>query len=430
MENSSNTNNQTYKITTIQPKIKMKQSTYSNLLMTVICLAGGATAAQPPLADLPAPHVLFLAQTGPTTTATQSQPGAGQFPRNRFWPPQAAATPPATDPAGTPSNTEGSTAFPPAPDAPLDSSAAAGYAGGGAGVGVGTAGGFSGMTGSLGSYSIVPPPAERGESGSLVIPVTETDPEALASSEEDLTIMGRILEKALDQNAEEEQRQAMGIRLFSMPESGRVKNMEIEGFGAVFLLNVNFPLAGPAVKPGESQTNDASNSTWDEAKRELYGPPPGTQGDPFSAAAYPREEYNPKRVEKLKETLLDAVKNASNMSSLKPNETVNIVVTGGVVDGPGYERNVSNGFTRRYSAGTAASSVAGNPHLGQRLAHVIQRVGHSGASMLTIRVKKSDIDSYAKGKLSRDEFRGKATVLTYFNSALTPPVQGQVIQVK
>ncbi len=137
-------------------------------------------------------------------------------------------------------------------------------------------------------------------------------------------------------------------------------------------------------------------------------------------------------MEKLKETLLDAVKNASNMRSLKPDEIVSIVVSGGAVDGPGYERNVSNGFTRRQSwPGAATSSVAGNPHLGRRLAmHVIQRVGHSGASMLTIRVKKSDIDSLANGKLGRDEFREKATVLTYFNSAMAPPVQNQIIQVK
>ena len=43
----------------------------------------------------------------------------------------------------------------------------------------------------------------------------------------------------------------------------------------------------------------------------------------------------------------------------------------------------------------------------------------SGESVLTIRVKKSDIDSFAKGKLTRDEFHGKATLLTYFTTSTT-----------
>ena len=126
----------------------------------------------------------------------------------------------------------------------------------------------------------------------------------------------------------------VGIRLLPISGSGGVKNLEIDGFGAVFLLNVNFPLVGPVAKPSEGVTNEVSNSTWDEARRELYGPPPGAENDAF---VEPREEYDSKRVEKLKGTLLEALKNASNMRNLKPNETVTVVVTGGGVGGPAYD---------------------------------------------------------------------------------------------
>ena len=39
--------------------------------------------------------------------------------------------------------------------------------------------------------------------------------------------------------------------------------------------------------------------------------------------------------------------------------------------------------------------------------------GNSHESVLTIRAKKSDIDSFAKGKLNLEEFRNKAAILLY-----------------
>jgi hypothetical protein len=39
--------------------------------------------------------------------------------------------------------------------------------------------------------------------------------------------------------------------------------------------------------------------------------------------------------------------------------------------------------------------------------------GGSAESVLTIRVKKSDIDAFAKGKSNLDDFRKRATVLIY-----------------
>jgi hypothetical protein len=39
--------------------------------------------------------------------------------------------------------------------------------------------------------------------------------------------------------------------------------------------------------------------------------------------------------------------------------------------------------------------------------------GASGATVLTIRAKKSDIDTFAKGELDYEQFRPKVQIFTY-----------------
>ncbi|MDB6067573.1 MAG: hypothetical protein JWR26_3781 [Pedosphaera sp.] len=248
---------------------------------------------------------------------------------------------------------------------------------------------------------------------SLVIRFTETDPKSIATAEEDLNIMGRILEKAISQKVEDEQRHAMGIKVVSVFGPGSARNLQIEGQGAIFMLNVNFPLAGPAGNTNESATNEPSSSTWDEAKREVYGQPSGREGDPF-AGAFPREEFDPKRVENLKNSLLEALKNASNMHSLKPDETVTVVVTSEAGE-PGF--GVTRGMTLRSSGGNFSYGMGGGGGgaFGKTTSNVKKnrRPDAPSASVMTIRAKKSDIDLFAKGKLALDDFRKKANVSIY-----------------
>ncbi|MDB6021402.1 MAG: hypothetical protein JWQ04_1259 [Pedosphaera sp.] len=274
------------------------------------------------------------------------------------------------------------------------------------------------------SYSIAGSPrAER----SLVIRTTEADPKTLAAAEEDLNIMGRILEKAASHGSDEERQQAMGIRLFTKGGPLGAKNLQIEGYGAIFMLHVDFPLVGPTTKPEEGAGTEPSNSTWDEAKRELYGQPPGGERDPF-AASNPKEDYDPKRVEKLKDSLLDALKNAANMHSLKSDESVTVVVTSGG-DGSvgrafGYQQKLMSlnragavsGMSGGGGWGGGGGGFSSTPPGGGEAVTVgkhFQKTDGTGSSTMTIRAKKSDIDSFANGKLTLEEFRNQAKVLVY-----------------
>src|SRR5437867_2903400 len=115
----------------------------------------------------------------------------------------------------------------------------------------------------------------RGRGGpgrTLVIRTTHTDPKAQANLEEDLAVMSRILDKTLDQKlTEDHQQRAMGIDVFFAPGSSPIRSLYLEGYGALFLMSVNFPLLPPPDKPESTKEKSDTDSTWEEAKRELYG---------------------------------------------------------------------------------------------------------------------------------------------------------------
>lgn len=271
--------------------------------------------------------------------------------------------------------------------------------------------------------------------GTLVIRTSDPDANALANAQEDLNIMGRILEKAVAQKAEDDQPQAMGIRLLTLAGHPSLRNLQIEGFGDIFFLNVNFPLVGPARSTGNNDEKQPSNSTWDEAKRELYGPAPGAEGFNESSS---KEAYDPKQVEKLKDIVLQALKNATNIRSLKLDESVMVVVNGG--NGGGWSelgmalkqknrfRSAPAGLAGSAGGGFGTGGAGGTPPqpgytmLTQRHVHVM-----SDGSVLTIRSKKSDIDAFASGKLDLDEFRNKVKIVAYPTLVGTNPDQPGLI---
>jgi hypothetical protein len=237
-----------------------------------------------------------------------------------------------------------------------------------------------------------------GEGTSLVIRSSETDPKNLSAVEEDLNVMSRILAKAAEAR-ENSPEKAMGIRLSSFGEG--VKNLHIDGYGDIFLLKVNFPLSGPPDETATTEAKEPANSTWEQAKRELYGPHGG--GSPFEewqteTVNKPRESYNPKRVERLKDSLLEALKNAANIRSLKDDDVVTVVVTSGEA---GHNTFVNKAMVE------AGLTVA----RGGEVEH--GKPANHQKSTLTLRAKKSDIDAFAHEKTNLDAFRKKVAIALY-----------------
>ena len=228
-----------------------------------------------------------------------------------------------------------------------------------------------------------------------------------------MSVMARILEKAANDKGKKSEHEAMGIGVFGMAGSGTPRNLYLDGFGALFFLNVNFPLLPPATKEQASESKTETDSEWEKTKNELYRPPnPGSDFSfnftPFDSGSYvyttggPAEEYDEDKVTQLKENLAAALKNASHIRRLKGDDTVTVIVTG---------RNPGSGakvVTRHSQNGSSASSSSSSSSWST------SRSGSQPpAARLLLRAKRSDIESFQKDKLSPEDFRKKVTMFVY-----------------
>jgi hypothetical protein len=224
----------------------------------------------------------------------------------------------------------------------------------------------------------------------LVIRSTEPDPKNQAALEEDLAVMSHILTKSLEElpGGPGNPNKIMGIDVVFSPNAAPLRSLYLENYGAVFLLNVNFPLIAPPEKHIDEKP--AGDSAWDEARQELYGQRGQGGGEPA-------EDYNQDKVDKLKDILMETLKNATNIRGLAPEEFVTIWVCGGNSSGHSRTRAIKNN-----SPGTLGGNImiADQPSAGRR-------------TVLTLRAKKSEIDSYAKGKLSPEDFRKHVRLIAY-----------------
>jgi len=128
------------------------------------------------------------------------------------------------------------------------------------------------------------------------------------------------------------------------------------------------------------------------------------------------EEYDKDKVQRLKDSLTDALKSASNIRNLKGDQTVTVVVT---TSSPSlYVHEVRNVIEREAGRGGEGGRGGGEGGRGGNRVYVGQsapgdHIENRSASRLLIQAKKSDIDSFAKGKLTSDAFRDKTKIQIY-----------------
>jgi hypothetical protein len=227
-----------------------------------------------------------------------------------------------------------------------------------------------------------------GGNKSLLVHWSDLDSKDEAGLEEDLAVMSHILEKAAGARpgATRQANYAMGIDVVFGVAPSPVRSLYLEGYGALFTLNVGFPLLPPP-KAEAPKPNTATDSAWEEAREELYGGPGETK-----AIAQPGEEYDEAKVSKLKDSLVEALKNASNIRGLKADDSITICVLGGA------------------SAVPVRVKAPPNVRLG---AMILDSAPSVRGTILTLHVKKSDADAFAKDKTTLEEFRKKVKVSTY-----------------
>jgi hypothetical protein len=252
----------------------------------------------------------------------------------------------------------------------------------------------------LNDFAGLPRSAKTGRT--LVVQTSAPDANAIADAEEDLSVMALILRKATGDSRGDDKRMAMGIEVFG--SSSGARNMYVEGYGALFLLGVRFPLIAPPDKALEGKAKNEPKSEWDDALDEYRR----GERDSFelqlettwrAAGKIAGEEYDAEKVEELKTELLGALKNATHIRALKPDEFVTVVIQGAEAVRIEKIRGGGGGGTRAGATLKLSSS---------------RRDSARGETVMTVRVKKSDVDSYAKGNLDPAGFRKKAAIQTYF----------------
>ncbi len=239
----------------------------------------------------------------------------------------------------------------------------------------------------------------------LVIPTSEMKAEELVTIVEDMTVMARIFDKQLGQ----EQPRHMWFSGDIFGQSNRpAENIYLQGYGALFLKKVNFPLSPTAaVQEEEVKTKkerEEVDPVWDQMRKEIYEP----QGDRRRRPERDEEKYDAEQVKNLKINIIKALKHAANMRNLKLDESVILSITGS-----------------GDSSKTSGIAIAGKGYGGQVIVQdkkstgmrivtptPLSDLGASSHTMLIIRAKKSDIDAFARGESDFDKFRQRVQMFT------------------
>jgi hypothetical protein len=240
------------------------------------------------------------------------------------------------------------------------------------------------------------PRAGGANSGTLVVP-EKPEVTALRDTAEDLAVMARILNKAVNGGGAGKTAMGIAIQGSLFGGSSGVQNMYLEGFGALFVLGVNYPLLAPDEKPVEPEATDKTSAEWEEARREVFqsATPSITVPNVFAFSSGASEPHDSEKVREMKASLLEAMKNAVHIRSLKADEWVVVVVNGRAA------RNDSRIMLRRA------------PGHEQNMAVTTAAAGQGTANRLILRVRKSDIEAFQKGKLTEEQFGKKVSEMLF-----------------
>ena len=102
---------------------------------------------------------------------------------------------------------------------------------------------------------------DQGADKALVIRSSESDVKEQTQLEEDLAVMTRILEKAATERSGGQPygAKAMGIDVFYSPAASPLRSLYLEGYGALFMLNVGFPFLPPPHAEGQQEKPEVNS---------------------------------------------------------------------------------------------------------------------------------------------------------------------------
>jgi hypothetical protein len=262
-------------------------------------------------------------------------------------------------------------------------------------------------------------PPEHSTAGAvLVIPSTDMKSEDILAIMEDTSIMSRIFDKSLSQerlitpgtgtfDSLYSPRAFTGGPIFTSRRSYATEAMYLQGFGSLFFIGVDFPLSPPP-KVQEDKPEEGVDTVWRDTKTAIYNPAESVRR---RVEVQPQKEYDAERVQDLQKTIIKTLKHAANIRGLKTNEWVTIVVRSSapavIITGTFVTRSTSENSP-------AASNPSASLRTGVGTSSALPATEvPSQATFLTIRAKKSDIDSFAKDQLNYDQFCQRVQSVKY-----------------
>jgi hypothetical protein len=239
--------------------------------------------------------------------------------------------------------------------------------------------------------------------GVLVIPSAEMKVENLAAITEDMSVMSRIFDKQLNQsNVQTTRGRFYGdFNPFFGRDNRSTEAIYLEGYGALFLMNINMLLSAPPEATQEEKAEENTDPVWAQMRREMYEPEETRRSRTDDR---PEQKFDAEKVEILKTNLIKTLKHATNIRTLKPDQLVILTVIGDI-----YRPGAT--ITRSYSYGRST----GRRRIVQTLPEV--QSGSLLPTVLTICAKKSDIDAFAKGEIDYDQFRQRTGIFKSYAKA-------------
>ncbi len=247
---------------------------------------------------------------------------------------------------------------------------------------------------------------------SIVITSEDGQPERIAQVTEDMGIMARILDKqVLEMPAPQPKPLTYGDRSFyylrsEAPGEKMTRGIYISGYGALFLMEVDFPLR-PQVKVEEKEEKKADvGDIWEQTKGELTGRYQGT--DPSEREIKSDKQkvaFNEAKVKELKEEIIKALKYSSNIRCLEPGDNIIVAVKSVIYQGGETIREI-NILGHRFGRGTGGG-------MGGYGGGFVEEKESSSITGMTIMVEKGDVDSFAEGELDYEEFCEDVEIFEY-----------------
>lgn len=140
---------------------------------------------------------------------------------------------------------------------------------------------------------------------------------------EDVDVMARIIDKTLEEEFPNEYK-ALRTGIFFGGDRDGCQGIYLEGYGAVFMIRVDFPVAEQKAPQEETTPDDL----WQRTRYELRGMQGGVYGDVFASRGT-GGSYDSEKVKRLKEELLKLIGTyAPNIRQLDPQENVVVAVRG------------------------------------------------------------------------------------------------------